>query len=259
MRIRQLCCAATLLLLCAAVPAAGQGIVWEMSTTMDGGKSMQTTFSYMPKKYRIVPQEGTASILRLDTERMMLVDYADKSYYEMSFAEMEKMMDGVDRQMQEMRKQMEGLPAEQRAMMEKMMKGHGMHGKTPEVRAKATGERKTISGYACTKYILTTDGKEDAVVWATKDVKVPDAILKQMGKDMEVFARRIAAMAPGGNGSLVERARTLVDGFPIRTERGDDFVTTVTKIEERNVPASEFEVPSGFRKEKAPMMGGEEE
>lgn len=259
MRHRLLSTTAAVLLLGAAVPAAAQGIVWEMSTTLDGGKTMHTTFSYMPKKYRIVPEAGTATVLRLDTERMMMLDYADKSYYEMSFAEMETMMKGVDRQMQEMRKQMEGLPAEQRAMMEKMMKGHGKGGGTPTIAAKATGERQTISGYACTKYILTADGKEDAVVWATKDLKIPEAVWKQMAKDMEVFAARIAAMAPGGNSTIVERARTLVDGFPIRTERGKSFVTTVTKIEQRAIPASDFEPPAGFRKEKPPMPGSDEE
>jgi hypothetical protein len=239
-----------------AAAAAAQGLTWEMNTVVGGGETTLTKFWYMPKKYRIVPDAGTASILRLDTERMMFVDYGKKTYYEMTFADMEKLMAGVNEQMKAMRKQLEALPEEQRKMAEQMMGGHGTGAPEPKFAAKSTGERKTISGYSCTKYVLTMDGKDDAIVWVTKDVKIPEAMWKQMGKDMEVFAKKIAAMTPGGKSSIVERARTLVDGFPIRTERGDDYVTTVTTIEQKNVPPSEFEVPAGFTKEQPPTMEG---
>jgi hypothetical protein len=253
-QLRAAATAATIALFAAA--GAAQGLTWEMNTSMGGNEGTLTKFWYMPKKYRIVPDAGTASILRLDTERMVFVDYGKKTYYEMTFADMEKLMAGVSEQMKAMQKQLEALPEEQRKMAEQMMGGHGAAAPEPKFAAKSTGERKTISGFSCTKYVLTRDGEEDAVVWATKDVKIPEAMWKQMGKDMEVFAKKIAAMTPGEKSSIVERARTLIDGFPIRTERGEDYVTTVTKIEQKNVPASEFEVPAGFTKEQPPMMGG---
>jgi len=51
-----------------------------------------------------------------------------------------------------------------------------------------------------------------------------------------------------------------IDGFPIQTDWGE-MSTTVTKVEERSTPESEFAVPAGYTKEEAPAlkMQGEKE
>ena len=53
-------------------------------------------------------------------------------------------------------------------------------------------------------------------------------------------------MAPQGPG--MAEAYKNSDGFPIQTEMGHGMMTTVTKIERRSAPASEFEIPSGYTK-----------
>ena len=68
----------------------------------------------------------------------------------------------------------------------------------------------------------------------------------------------MAALMPEGEENLVEKSRSMIDGFPIRTELKDKVTMTVTKVEKRSIPAGAFEVPAGFKKENAPIMGGKE-
>lgn len=248
-----------LLLFAAAVAASAQGLYWEMTTTMDGKEATQTQFSYMPKKYRVAPKDGMMSIIRLDQEKMLMVDGKRKRYHEMTFSEMESMVKGVDARMQEVEKQMDQLPPEQRKMMEEMM--GKMHKKKEKkaIEVVKAGESKIINGFTCTKYILKRDGAEEGVIWATNDVGIPAATWKEMWKDMEQFSKRLAALMPEGEENIVEKSRTMIDGFPIRTEMKDKVTMTVTKVEKRSIPASEFEVPSGYTKENVPSMGGKEE
>jgi hypothetical protein len=250
---------ALLLLFSFAAAATAQGLYWEMTTTMDGKDGKQTQFSYMPKKYRVEPGDGMMSIIRLDQEKMFMVDVKRKRYHEMTFSEMESMVKGVDARMQEVEKQMEQLPPEQRKMMEGMMgKMHKKKEKKALEVVKA-GESKIINGFTCTKYILKRDGAEEGTIWATNDVGIPAATWKEMWKDMEQFGKRMAALMPDGEENIVEKSRTMIDGFPIRTELKDKLTMTVTKVEKRSLPASDFEIPAGFTKENPPMMEGKEE
>lgn len=250
---------AVFLALAVAAGASAQGLYWEMNTTFGEKEAKQTQFFYMPKKYKVVPKEGMMSILRLDQEKMLLVDGGRKRYHEMTFAEMESMMKGVDAKMKEMESQMDQLPPEQRKMMEEMMgKMHPKKGKK-DVEVVKAGETKTINGYKCSKFLLKRGGEQEGVIWATQDIGIPAATWKEMWKDMEQFGKRMAALMPEGEENLIEKSRWMIDGFPIRTEMKDEVTMTVTKIEKRSIPASEFEVPAGFKKEAAPIMNGREE
>jgi GLPGLI family protein len=256
---RRLFLVPVLLIACAAA-AFAQGVAWQMTTTRageEGGK--QTRFLYMPKKYKIIPEDEMTSILRLDQEKVMLVDMKRKRYHEMTFAEMESMLKTVDRQMEAARKQLDQLPPEQRKMAEEMMgKMHAKKG-ADKVDVQKTGETKTISGYTCTKYILKRDGVEVTTIWATPEVGIPQATWKQMWKEMAEFGKRLASLMPESDESFMEKSRTMIDGFPIQTVMKDKTVMTVSKIESRSVPADEFDVPAGFTKENNPPMGGEQD
>jgi hypothetical protein len=121
--------------------------------------------------------------------------------------------------------------------------------KDAKVDVKNTGDKKTISGFSCTKFVVTQDGKDMMTLWVTKDVSGFDA----MRKDWEEFSKRMMAMNPMGGKGLGEAFKK-IDGFPIQTEMGQGMTSTVTKIEKKTAPASEFEVPAGYKKVKASMM-----
>ena len=200
-----------LLLNLMALTSFSQGAYWEsiVSGAADKTKERTDKSYYMPRMLKMVNgEDGSMVILRLDKELMMMVNAKEKSYWQMTFAEMENMMKGVSSQMQaqmeEMKKQMAELPEEQRKMAEQMMGQSGlMTGKDRKIETVKTGESKTISGYGCTKHVVKADGKETLTVWASKDVKEFAA----MRKDMEEFARRMKEMLPPGERRAVDIIR----------------------------------------------------
>lgn len=192
-------------------------------------------------------------VVLADQEKMISVSTKDKTYWEMTFTEMEKAMKGMsaqmDAQMAQMEEQMKDMPAEQRKMMEQMMGGKKGSAAAPVTLVK-TGEKKTISGFSCTKCIAKEGDKELMTMWVTKDIKG----FETLKKDYDALSNRMNAMNPQFAKGLIE-AMKKVDGFPIQTDWGG-FTNLVTKVETRSIPASEFAIPAGYKKEDSPMKKG---
>jgi hypothetical protein len=231
-----------------AVMAWSQGLYWESNTAVMGN-DVATKTSYMPGKMRI-DGDNESTILRFDQEKMYIVHLAKKTYREMTFTELEAQMKNMsskmDKQMAELQEKMKDMPEEQRKMMEKMM-DQSMMGKggDAKIEVKATTETKSLVGRPCVKYVINSDGKQVAAVWATKDVKE----FAPMRKDMEVYAKRFLALrGPGGKG--IGDAMTKIGGFPMEMDMGSGVTTKVTKIETRSTVATAFEIPAGFTKEE---------
>jgi len=249
-------------LVLAGAAAYSQGLYWESthSGSMMQEKNSISQQYYMPGKFKVVSADnGETIVLRLDKEIIYTIDPNDKTYSEMTFAEMEASMKKagarMDAHMAELQKQLESMPEEQRKMMEQMMvdKMPGMK-KEGKVEVKKTSDKKTISGYACVKSVITEDGKELMTVWATKDMKDFNVIRK----DMEEFGRRMAAMNPMMPKGFLE-AMAKIEGFPIETSMGTTMKQVVTKVERRSTPAGEFEVPAGYKKVDPKLMQMDEE
>jgi len=233
--------------------AFGQGMTWDTKTVSNGHEMVAHTY-YVPKKLKTVTdQTGEFTIIRIDQEKIYNVKPQDKTYSVVTFAEVEQMGKKMSAQMDDLQKQMKDMPAEQRKMMEKML-GANMPGakKDPKIEVIKTGEKKTISGYACTRYSVKQDGKEEVSLWVTPDVKS----FASMRQDMLEQTKRMSAMVPGGMKGIAE-AMQKVDGFPIVTEMGTIMKSTVTKIEMKTVAASEFEVPAGYTKVENKVLEGE--
>jgi hypothetical protein len=254
------------ILACTLATASGaftfaQGMFWESTQTFPqmGGTTDTAKYYYMPKKFKIaMGREGNATIIRYDKETMIMLNPAEKTYSEVSFADLEKITKKagakMDQKMAELREKLKDMPEDQRKMVEQMM-GNKIPGakSEPKLEVMKSGDTKKISGYSCSRYIVNRDGKEILSVWATKDVKGFEAIRK----DLDEFQRRMAEMNPMVAKGTMEGLKQ-IDGFPIETDLGDTMKEVVFKIESRSIPAKEFEIPEGFKKVKPPMMPGEE-
>jgi len=236
-RISRLLVAAALLLVTSGLVA--QGLYYESKMTGgpmgDDGNVSKTIL--MPKMMKhINAKDGDYMFLRMDTEKMISVNVAKKTYWEMTFTELEETMKKtsakMDAQMEKMKEQMKNMPEEQRKMMEKMF-GDKMSGPGGSVTMAKTGETKNISGFSCTKFVAKQGEKELMTIWATKEVKTFDALRK----DYEALTKRLTAMNPTFAKGLIE-AMYKIDGFPIQTVWGQ-MTTTVTKVEARATAASE--------------------
>lgn len=253
---RIICCSGILLLVLAiSFGALAQGLHVESQSTGGPIGNGKEEMWLMPKMMKMVrSQTGETVIIRLDKELFITVDPDKKTYSEMTFAEMEGMMKkaggAMEAKMAEMKKRLADMPEDQRKMVEQMMENKmGLAGKDEKIDVEKSPDTKKISGYNCRKYVITRDGKDFMTVWATKDISGFDVIRK----DWEEFSKRMMAMTPMA-GKGIGSAYGKIDGFPIQTELGKDMVSTVTKIEKKSTPASDFEPPSGYKKVKPRMM-----
>ena len=243
--------------------AYGQGMYWEATRSggMMGDKPEIDKMYYMPGMFRTeVGNEEGVMIIRLDKQVMYNIDVKKKTYSEMTFADLEKMSKKagakMDEAMSEMQKSLKDMPEEQRKMVEQMMKNRmpSKGEKAPKVDVTKSGEKQTISGYACTKYIVREGGKDLLSLWTTKDVKG----FEGMRKDMEGFQKRMMSMDPRGGEGLAA-AMGKIDGFPIQTDMPGGMKQMVTKIERRSMRDDLFEIPAGYKKVNAMKMPGEKE
>ncbi len=245
----------SMIVLLVAASGYAQGLYWESVTTGGPGgvNGQKSEFYYMPRMFKNVESNRQEEIIfRLDKDMMIHLDHGKKTYYEISFDEMERMMKKagavMDEQMAKLQEQMASMPEEQRKMMEKMMGKTLTGGKGNKLELRKTSDAKSISGYACKKYVVMSGDEPAYTMWVTKDLKE----FAGMQKDMQEFGKRMAAITPRFAGEIAEGMKNL-DGFPVQTEIGG-ITTTVSKVERRTTPKSEFEVPAGYKKEKPEMF-----
>ncbi len=240
-------------LLCLAVTAFSQGLYYEAK--IEGAGSERGQQMYMaPKKMKSIDlntQGNSVMIVRLDKEVMWQLNPAKKTYSEVTFAQLEQMVGKMgakmDDAMAKMQKELEGLPPEQRKVVEEMMKGKmpGMAAGGGTVTVRNTGERQTISGFPCVKYVAMRGDDQLMALWTTRSVQGFD----EFAKDWKEFGKRMAALAPRFGKEMADAYKD-IDGMPIKTQAGG-ITTTVTKIERRSIPASEFEIPAGYTKTRS--------
>lgn len=225
-----------------ATTAAAQGLYWESTTTGIGHEPRMSKMYAMPKMLKIVHPDGKVMIIRSDQDKFYSVDPTRQTYREIGKAELETTSKALQDQMQKLRERMKDLSPEQRAMMEKMMPPQPGEAAKPVV-VKDTGETKSINGLTCRKYVAIQDGKTVLIAWTTNEVKG----FAPLRDDWLSYQRRLTSTNPM-LGSTVTEAYAKIDGFPMETDMGE-VKTVVTKVESRRTPASEFEVPAGYKKE----------
>lgn len=114
----------------------------------------------------------------------------------------------------------------------------------PAVTIKKTDETQKILGYTCTKTLVTvSEGSEtiNQVFWTTHEIK---------GLDFKSLANQKI-----GRGKEAFYYRDL-DGVPLKIETiipQGIMTMEMTEIKKQALPASDFEIPAGFR--RIPMMG----
>ncbi|MDD8018510.1 MAG: DUF4412 domain-containing protein [Bacteroidota bacterium] len=238
------------LLLCSAAFTFAQGLYWQSTT--DGVRTKHSEESYaVPKMFKMVRSteagEGSIMIARLDKQLIWNLNPEKKTYSEITFADLEKMAEKGAAKMDKMKEKMKGMPEEQRKMMEKMM---GMQNDQP-IEVKKTGETKSVAGYKCTKVTAVRGEEEVMTWWLTKDLTGFEPLMA----DWKEFSKRMSAMTARFAKGTSEIYKN-INGFPMETTMkimNSSITTTVTKVEKRSIPSSEFDVPAGYKKVKSEM------
>ena len=199
---------------------------------------------------------------------MTMVNDANKSYFEMSKADLEAasaQMAGAMSQMQEM---MKNLPPERRKQMEEMMKGRGAGAASAAAPAKTQYHKVgtgTVGKWTCDKYEGTTNGQKTHEI-CTVDPKVlgfsPTDF--QVTRDMTDFFKQFQSALPQmqQSSSQTFTMGTAADqgftGLPVRsvsTVNGGQVTFEITDVHRETFSAATFQPPAGYQKVDMGMGG----
>ena len=206
---------------------------------------------------------GDAKTVIFDGTRQVLdiVDNNQKSYRELTKADVDRLGEQVGGAMAQMKAQMANLPPEQRARIEAMMKGRGVNPagtseSKPEYRKVGTDR---VGKWTCEKYDVYENGQKagDVCTVTPTALGLSDSDFA-VTKQMQTFFSALLKFVPAAqaNQMLTLRAFTAdgLDGIPVRRTELNGDSQELSDITRGSVPESAFQVPPGFQKQ--PFMTG---
>ncbi len=242
-------------ILLASVVAAQAGVLMvQETTTGKSGKAVVSRFLLDGKAVRM-EVEGTDRALviyRADRKVFWMCDPKAKTYTEMTKQDVERMASQADSAMAQMQEQLKDMPAEQRAMVEKMMKKQAGGVKAEPARKyvrKATGEK--VGKWKADRFEWA-QGDRQETIWAAPagNLGIGASDMTAL-KDMSSF---FSKMAKGRTRGLAyDREEAGVKGVPVQARFKEGSVVTVTVLKEVakvDHPPSVFEIPQGYKRVK---------
>jgi len=189
-------------------------------------------------------------ILRLDKNKMYMLNHAQKTYTEMPM----DISSTIDSKMQEAMDE-EEMSEEERANAMSMMKGMTQM----KVTITPTSEKKKIGNWNCQKYnqeLVMMMGPMSSEIWATEDLKM----------DYDLYNTYMAAMMGKGGMfgdfmSQIVAEMKKVKGIPVLTTTTMNMMGASVKsaqelmeFKEGNAPAGYFDIPAGYKKTESGMQ-----
>jgi len=198
-----------------------------------------------PEEEEMILDLGQGTLTVLDHQERVAASGTIEEYCS-AVSEMAEMM---ERSMQRMKEQME-----QQGMGDMPIPTPGLQASVEEVRVERVGSGGNIAGYATEKYEVHADGELYEEVWLARDPE----LLAELG-DTKALARFEACASRMMGGDTVEASPEYMElmqsGWLLKSvEHGEgvaEVMLEVSRIEERSIPGSEFEVPAGY--EEVPL------
>lgn len=239
----------------------------------DGGESYITVTKIEGDRMRTDTQGedgkmATTVIFLGETDEMYMVDHKKRNYIVMDKESIEALGKQLSEAMQQMEAAFAQMPPEQRAMMEKMMKGkmpaEDVEPPSPQV-VRSLGESGNVNGIACEWKEVTRDDllEEKACVCDQGEIaggKEMVAIAHEM-RDFAEGLMQLASSASSikmfGGGTMGTFAMGMtgdLGGFSLISEHFDGEGklmrrSTFQSADEVSVPAEEFTPPSDYKKQ----------
>lgn len=205
-------------------------------------------------------------IYRGDSREMLAIDHDNQSYVVFDEAMIGEISNRLNNLEAELQKALQDVPADQRAMVEEMMRQRmptATSGKSvmPSFTVKKTGESAEQNGFPCRKHELYRNGELSKTIWVT-DWKNVDGGREAMGafEGLGDFIEEIQAAMPDFaksdqvGGHAYEHLEEL-GGFPVVTidHAADGSVTDESRLlssKQTDVPADSFEPPANYQRQE---------
>lgn len=215
------------------------------------------------------PATGGGRLVFLgDQEILWIINDGDKSYMQLDRKTLAAFAEQMKTAKANLDAQLSKLSPEQRAMVEKSMKGMlGGEAELPAMEFRATEEKKTIGSFKCQRHDILEEGVKSGEVWAAPysavELKPTDmqAITGMIDFFME-YLTAMSSMMPGLQDARREVAafNKAVDGFPVLTRNMDgDKVESemeLKSVSHDQLPAAVFALPAGYKQQTMPTAPG---
>jgi hypothetical protein len=198
-------------------------------------------------------------------ETIFTFDPQKKTYIAMDRATMQRLASQLNPALKMLQEQMKNMSPEQRAQIERMT-GTKLPGseQAPVQEIRKTSRTGTVAGYACTYSEVLEDGilQHEACV-------VPPANLKG-SKELYDVSLKVGALVKDMMASVdAPWVRQMMDrqmenfselgGLPVLTRSFDQgkplHESTMKAIRSEAIPASQFEIPAGYKQQDLPNVG----
>ena len=225
----------------AAAQIINQDLTMHSTTTSSGmmgrgGGSTTGTEYFSKNAIKTSSSDGTDSILRLDTQKLISIDNKKQIYSEITFQQLQDLLNKAGNAMA-------GMSDEDRAAMKKMM---GQMATSFSVTKVGPGE--SIAGCATERYLM--QGPIEVEILAATDLLLPTAYY-------DVMKFRMPSMPMFDMGKMYDEMKK-ISGIPLKTVTimkmmGSQMTTTraVTSIDKGAIPTSVFEIPVGYKRVEA--------
>ncbi len=269
----------SLLLVVAVLALCGQlfaGGVLEMSTKKQGGPATLSERIYAQGgKLRFDQLDGKGGLqttMLFQNNEILVVSHPDRKFHRINEATLEELsaqMQKASAAMKQLEQQMANMPPQQRAMMEKMMKGKmpgmaGMGSNPLAIRMEATGPGSWES-YSCENYTVYVGDEKTQELCAVPPGEIEGAeefieAARNMAKFFEKFKEAIQMPAFANLAKSPVEIAGQVEGFPVHTKefqngslQGERFLSSA---KEESLSDDTFSPPAGYKEEKIAMGKG---
>lgn len=267
--------ALAVLLVCARSVSAG--VVFEIETKDNKQQAVQTHTTRLAVEGRrltidIAPsqanQRGGAMQYRSDRREMVVVDHESKSYFVMDIQTMKHLGSQLNSAMSQVRDQtqqaLQGMSAEQRTMVEKMMKDRmpaQQPTQKPQITVRRLDQSDQVYGYPCQLYEVRRNGRKIRDLWVTDWSNIEGGSeLAPVFADMGRFQQEMIGAMPklgGQSGGMVDSPFATmkeINGFPVasRDYASDGSVESETALrsaKRQRLDPNAFEPPAGYKRQ----------
>jgi hypothetical protein len=252
------------LALVAALPAAAEDLTILSKVSRAGGPPTTTTSYLANDRLRIVQADGREFMIDLKSGDMTVMDGQRRQYFVVTRQDLDQARARIqqqmnDPQMKEAQERMKNLPPEVQKRMQT-----AMGGLVSSVTVQKTGATRKIAGYSCEDWTVAVGEISRTEECLTTELPLPTQSWEKYRDFAESMRNMTAAMGPMGKGisDLQEKMKDM-KGFPlvVKTTAGvlgrtSTTTSEVVEVKRGPIPASAWQIPTGYTKVDNPMLKG---
>jgi hypothetical protein len=257
----------TIITLIYSTVSIGQGIKLNSVTKNLKNGSIENSEVYLKDDKVVMKDKKFTVLFDASKETFTNIDHKKQEYMVLTKQELITIKQQMQQMMTMMQSQIQNMPEEQKAMIEKTMKGFGNNSEPLDYDFKKTGSDQ-VKNWTTTSYEITESGVTTSKVEIAsfEEIGVDKNDFNGMKKLISFFNEYFADMAKnmsssqsiGFFGFSTEESPIFNSGVPVKIEyieNGNPTIESIVQeISDEGISSEIFEIPSGYRKTSLDQM-----